>query len=60
LEIDGSQHKFEDRIKSDKIRDEFVKSLGFTVIRIDWKNPNTKIGKEYLLRKIEELKGTIV
>jgi len=60
LEIDGSQHKQTDRIKSDLVRDEFIKSLGYIVLRIDWRNPNTEEGKSYLLKKITELKGTIV
>jgi very-short-patch-repair endonuclease len=54
LEIDGAQHKFLDRKESDEKRDFFLNSLGIKVFRIEWKNPNTKIGKEYLKNKINE------
>lgn len=56
LEIDGAQHKFKDRIESDIIRDAFVRSFGFDIFRIEWKSPNTKIGHDYLVEKINELK----
>lgn len=56
LEIDGSQHKWEDRIKSDKIRDEYMKSIGIRVLRIEWKNPNKRETEEYFKNKISELK----
>jgi very-short-patch-repair endonuclease len=54
LEIDGAQHKFLDRNESDKKRDLFLNTLGIKVFRIEWKNPKTKLGKNYLKNKINE------
>ena len=33
IELDGSQHYFDDGIESDKIRDSYLNSLGLTVLR---------------------------
>ncbi len=33
IELDGSQHYFDDGIKSDKVRDSYLNSLGLTVLR---------------------------
>lgn len=52
LEIDGNQHKY--RKESDKNRDEYLNSIGIKVFRIDWRNPKTKEGKQYITNKIEE------
>lgn len=54
LEIDGEQHRLKDRIESDKRRDRFLMSEGIKVFRIDWKNPKTSEGREYLEEKIKE------
>jgi len=42
LEIDGAQHKFEERIESDEIRDNALINSGFIVYRIEWKNISTQ------------------
>jgi very-short-patch-repair endonuclease len=52
LEIDGGQHKY--RQESDKRRDKYLTSLGIKVFRIDWRNPKTTEGKEYINNKIKE------
>lgn len=36
LEIDGGQHEWEERKIKDKIKDEILKSEGWTIIRIKW------------------------
>ena len=54
LEIDGKQHKYEDRHNSDIVRDEFVKSRGVEVFRIDWNSINTEDGKILMKEKIKE------
>ena len=54
LEIDGKQHKYADRHESDIVRDEFVKSRGVEVFRIDWNSINTEDGKKLMKEKIEE------
>lgn len=52
LEIDGKQHKYIDRYESDKIRDLYLKSLGYIVYRIDWNEINTDNGKKLMEEKI--------
>jgi len=55
LEIDGKQHKYPDRMKSDKIRDGLLKErLGITTYRIPWKNPNNDRNKEYIKSEIDK------
>ena len=54
LEIDGAQHKLEERIESDDIRDTALINNGFVVYRIEWKNINTKKGKEYIKNEIDK------
>lgn len=54
LEIDGRQHKLEERIESDIVRNEALIKNGFIVYRIEWKNINTKKGKEYIKNEIEK------
>ena len=53
LEIDGKQHKREDHIKHDKIRDEYVSSLGIEVYRVPWNSINTESGKILMKEKID-------
>ena len=53
LEIDGKQHKREDHIKHDKIRDEYVSSLGIEVYRVPWNSINTESGKMFMKEKID-------
>jgi len=52
LEIDGRQHK--DRKEHDYLRDKILINNGYIVYRIDWKNINTKIGKEYIKEEINK------
>lgn len=54
LEIDGKQHKYQDRQKSDINRDEYLKSLGYEVYRIDWNSINTDKGKNLMKEKIDK------
>lgn len=53
LEIDGKQHKYEDRIEHDKIRDEYIKSKGIVVYRIDWNEINSESGSLMMKEKID-------
>ena len=54
LEIDGKQHLQEDRIISDQLKDEYLKSQGWKVYRIPWKSINTKIGKSFIETEINK------
>ena len=54
LEIDGKQHKYEDRIEHDKVRDKRLQDLGFIVYRIEWNEINTKNGKALMKSKIDK------
>lgn len=54
LEIDGKQHKYEDRIENDIIRDEYVKSKNIEVYRISWNEINTESGKQRMKEKIDK------
>lgn len=44
IEIDGSQHEYPERKRSDKLKDQFLKENGWKVLRIKWKDifKNTK------------------
>jgi hypothetical protein len=53
LEIDGKQHKYSDRIKSDKIRDELLIKNGYKVYRIEWNEVSTEKGKLLMKEKID-------
>ena len=53
LEIDGKQHKYQDRVISDKKRDQIVSSMGFEIYRIDWNQINSKQGKIQMKNKID-------
>ena len=56
LEIDGSQHwQYDDRVESDKLRDQRLTKAGYTVYRIRWKSINTESGKQYIKEEIEKL-----
>lgn len=52
LEIDGKQHNYEDRKKSDEIRDKLLKDNKIKVYRIKWKCINNKKGKGYIKNEI--------
>lgn len=54
LEIDGKQHLYSDRIESDNIRNEFVKSNGIEVYRIVWNEINSDKGKQLMKDKIDK------
>jgi very-short-patch-repair endonuclease len=54
LEIDGKQHLLEDRIKSDKLKDEFLTSEGWMVYRIPWCSVNTQTGKDLMKSNINK------
>lgn len=53
LEIDGKQHKYKDRVESDKKKDEYLKSLGYIVYRIEWNTINNEEGKLKMKNKID-------
>lgn len=53
LEIDGKQHKYEDRAEHDKIRDKYIKSKGIVVYRIDWNEIKTEKGSLMMKEKID-------
>lgn len=46
IEIDGEQHYQEKSIKRDKIRDEYLASLGWSGMRIRWKDYQNKSDEE--------------
>lgn len=54
LEIDGKQHKYEDRVKLDKIRDCFMQSAGYIVYRIPWNDIKSDAGKQEMQQKIKD------
>ena len=54
LEIDGKQHEYDDRIESDKIRDEILIKNGILVFRIKWKDIKNKEGKNYIKNEINK------
>ena len=54
LEIDGKQHQYPDRKKSDSIRDEYIKSKGLVVYRIPWNSINNENGKALMKTKIDK------
>lgn len=54
LEIDGKQHQYEDRIESDVIRDNYLKSLGYIIYRIPWNEISSEAGKLKMQNKINK------
>lgn len=54
LEIDGKQHKYNDRKHHDKIRDKNLRDSGYIVYRIDWNEINSKHGKLKMKSKIRQ------
>lgn len=54
LEIDGKQHHYEERAKSDEIRDKYLRSLNYIVYRISWNEINTESGKLAMKKKIDD------
>lgn len=53
LEIDGKQHEYDDRKKSDEERDAYLTSIGYSVYRIKWNEVNTDEGKAEMKKKID-------
>lgn len=54
LEIDGKQHKYPDRLESDKIRDNFITKNNIIVYRIEWNEINSEKGKLLMEEKINK------
>lgn len=54
LEIDGKQHGYIERVELDKIRDEYLTSLGYIVYRIRWNGINSEDGKLKMQEKIKK------
>lgn len=54
LEIDGKQHLYEERAKSDEVRDNYLRSLNYIVYRISWNEINTESGKLAMKKKIDD------
>lgn len=54
LEIDGKQHLYPERINSDKMRDDFLKSLNYIIYRISWNEINSTNGKIIMREKINK------
>jgi very-short-patch-repair endonuclease len=57
VEIDGRQH--DERVESDTQKDEFLRSKGWTVIRVRWYNPRTEQGREKLHPQVKKLLATL-
>lgn len=53
LEIDGKQHMYNDRIKHDEERDEFLKNNSYIVYRIPWNSINTEEGSLQMKSKVD-------
>lgn len=54
LEIDGKQHKYEDRKQSDLIRDKALSSNGWKIYRVEWNEINSINGKNLMKKKIDD------
>ena len=54
LEIDGKQHKYEERMLHDKKRDEDLRKHGIVIYRIEWNKISTDEGKKLMKTKIEQ------
>lgn len=52
LEIDGKQHKYEDRVDHDIERDKNLKEDGYLIYRVEWNSINTEEGSEKMKNKI--------
>ena len=59
IEVDGSQHFSDDRTEYDRIRDEYISSLGLRVLRFNNNDVLTNIDGvvERILESLEELRG---
>lgn len=54
LEIDGKQHKYEDRKYHDEERDKYLQQLGYIVYRVEWNSINNERGKALMKSKIND------
>lgn len=54
LEIDGKQHKYEDRHSHDIERDLFLKERGYDIYRVPWNEINSEDGKFKMKEKINK------
>ena len=54
LEIDGKQHKYDDRKRHDKIRDNNLRKAGYIIYRVDWNEINSKRGSLKMKSKINQ------
>lgn len=54
LEIDGKQHQYDERKKSDALKDKFLIENGWEVYRIPWKSINNESGKLYIKTEIDK------
>ena len=54
LEIDGKQHRYVNRIASDKKRDAYLRDLGYIIYRIPWNAINKESGKIKMQEKINK------
>lgn len=54
LEIDGKQHTYADRKRSDKIRDKVLRKAGYLVYRVKWNEINSKFGSIRMKCKINQ------
>ena len=50
IEIDGQQHEFPERKKSDRLKDTYLSENGWKILRIKWKDmfQNTNIAKTFI------------
>lgn len=55
LEIDGKQHEYADRKKSDQEKDKFLTENGWKVIRYKWKRIKTKEDRENYIGFLKEV-----
>ena len=53
LEIDGKQHNYEERVESDRIRDEILTKNNYIVYRVQWNEINSEDGKNLMKQKID-------
>ena len=56
LQVDGKQHQYEDRKRSDIKKDKKLIQNGWKVFRIKWYNPVNEVNKEKLYSQINEFK----
>lgn len=54
LEIDGKQHKYDNRIIHDKERDKYISNKGIIIYRIDWNEISSNNGSKLMAEKINK------